>query len=165
MIDPISVAGSGAADLSPIYVAGDAPNAELGQRHVDPSLSTRFEELLMADDLRVAEANKAMEPGLRGNASVEGAIADGWVKPLPGPAEAVPAPTVMDSMAETIQTIREDWMSMRSEMADARVMEEYSTEQLLRMLADVSQTSLTVNLLVQEMSAFNQSVNQLMKAQ
>lgn len=147
-----AVSGAGVSSASTLWAD---PGQAAALEPPDPHLVVHFEEMVAADGLRVAQADP----------NVAGAIADGWVQPLPGPAEALPAPSFSDTMADTLQGVREEWTHIRAEMVGLQSAPGDNTAQMLALVTEMAHVNVTVTMLVQEMKAFSSAIGQLMKAQ
>lgn len=163
MIEPVMATGAGSAS----GMAGDLWSGAQGggaNGDVDQALAHRFEEMLAAGPAD-AQVHFAQAVPSAQEVGVTNAIQEGWVQPLPGPAEAIPMPSFTEIIADQMQSVRQDWNHLQSEFANMRLNDDISLEQIIPLTMEMTHVNVTMNLMMQEISSFSSAMQQLMKAQ
>ncbi|MEM6546627.1 MAG: hypothetical protein AAF713_02665 [Pseudomonadota bacterium] len=150
-------------------LSGSGPGAQymragVDLEHVHPSVASDFQSMIAEIELRVAEAEMRIAQAETAPV-VNDAINDGWIRPLPGPAEAPLVEAAPGAVLESLQTLREGWGDLQTAIADHRIERAQDIPGMMSLMMEVQQMSLTVNLVVQEVSTFTQTLSQMMKAQ
>lgn len=149
--------------IEPVSAYGTRPPTELAHVQfcytercpVDSAAQANFENMLHADDTRVAQAN---------NAGVAADLSNGnWVI-QPGPAEALPPPSIGEVFVGELQEMREHWQGVQDSIHSAMDEGNLSLDQLMKLSMEFQQSSMMVTLLMNEATALTQEVSKLMRA-
>ncbi len=152
--------------IEPVSAYGARPQIELNAGHgccvepepnpADPAAKAQFEEMLQSDEIRVAQADNA-------NVATEVNNTNGWVI-QPGPAEALPPPTVGEVLKGELQDMRENWNDVRDKMELAQGDSNISIDGLMQLSMEFQHSSMMVTLLMNQATALTQEVSKLMRA-
>ncbi len=150
MIEPVTALGA-----RPMVEIADLQFQGSTQPTIDPAKQQEFEAMLGTEEVVVAQADGATH-GV--NATV-----DNWVV-QPGPAEAVPVPTIGEYVSEELQGFRQEWLELRANMNDAVNGGNLSLDQMMQMSMEMQHSSVMIQLLINQVTAVNQEISKLMRA-
>ncbi|MCP4979279.1 MAG: hypothetical protein GY935_02160 [Gammaproteobacteria bacterium] len=153
MIEPV-----GAIGVRPETTATDFQALANNPGLVDPATAESFEVMVSGDNLRVAQAGDALPP-----ATVTDVTAGNQWVVQPGPAEAIPKPTFIESISGELQDIRQGWLDVRADMQSAFESDPTILD-VMRLQMDLQHSTNMTQLLVNTVSAFNQEIGKLMRA-
>ena len=151
MIEPVTAVGA-----RPTLEASDFQLHGHPDTAVDPTTQQEFEAMLNADDLRVAQVENTQ-------AAVDLRPDNAWVL-QPGPAEAPPPPTIGEVVSAELQDLRQGWQDLRADIVTAFEGDGMTIENLMKLQMEVQHSGIMVQMLLNEVSAFNQEVSKLMHA-
>ena len=187
MIEPVEALGT-----RPMVEASDYQFQAPEQNLVDPLVQEQFEAALQGDQLRITQAESsqlsvaasdagpwvtqggpaemALQPHNQPVTAPEGTqlaadlrSSDGWVV-QPGPAEAPPGPSLGEIVSGELESIRQTWFDARADMAAAFEEGGLTVETAMRLQMDMQHAAVMIQMLVSQVSAFNQEVSKLMRA-
>ena len=154
MVDPVAAVGT--RHSGEVTVDFGPQGQDFGAGPVDPADQRQFEAMLDADGLRVAQADNVhpvVDAGRPDNA---------WVV-QPGPAEAAPPPTMVEAATSELQDLRDKWNELRTQMDEVNK-GDIPLEEAFRLSMEFQHSSVMIQLLLNQVTSFNQEIGKLMRA-
>ena len=167
MIDPVSANG-----VQPARELYDLSTVDTGPGQVATADQQRFEALLGPDrtspvdgqTVRVAQAEDVQTDGVRA-ADVQAADDTVWFKEPTAetPQQPLP-PTIGESVLNGLEHLRNSWRDTANNLQVAVNQPEFQPADLMKIQFEVQHTAVVTSLVVNEVTALDQEVSQLMKA-
>jgi len=152
MIDPISASG-----VKPPDQLFNLAAADMGPGQVTAADQHRFEAALGTDGVTATDGE-----GIRAGQVEAGDI---WLKqPVAGDVQAPLPPTLGDSILNGLESFRGSWQGTMSEIQAAVSQDSMDPATLMSLQFQVQHTAVVTTLVINEVTALDQEITQLLKA-